>query len=93
MPVWFMTRYRKEQLAPELYEKICNSIPNRLAFIDSLNLGVSPNFLDTDGNIENQINQYEHSEPNFLENAFIILICLFRLNECVNIITNLFKYY
>ena len=44
MPVWFMTRYRKDQLEPELYEKICSSIPNRLAFIDGLNLDVSPNF-------------------------------------------------
>ena len=44
MPVWFMTRYRKEQLEPGMYDKIVNSIPNRLAFIDSLNLDVSPNY-------------------------------------------------
>ena len=39
---WFITRYRKDQISEELYERITTMIPNRLKYLDSLNLDISP---------------------------------------------------
>jgi hypothetical protein len=41
---WFILRYRKEQIGDQLAEKIMSMIPNRVAFFDSLNLDISPNY-------------------------------------------------
>lgn len=39
---WFITRYRKDKISQEVYDRITGMIPNRLAYFDSLNLDVSP---------------------------------------------------
>ena len=41
---WFLTRYRKDSMPTEMYDRITSLIPNRLSFLDSLNLDISPNY-------------------------------------------------
>ena len=41
--VWFMQKYRAEQVDSDLLDKIRTSIPNRLAYFDNLDIDISPN--------------------------------------------------